>query len=97
MQFSNKTESGAFRAGILLHTGPNMLPQGDRLLSAPIDTLWRTEASGLNHPEANRAALAVEAARLDADEVDQSEMLAVAELMESIRVRGSRKGQNRGK
>ena len=33
-------EPGAFRAGILLHTGPNTLPLGDRLLSTPINTLW---------------------------------------------------------
>ena len=56
------------------------------------------EASGLNRSEAirsalveaargrlSRAALAAEAARLEADELDRSEMLAVAELMESMR------------
>lgn len=36
----DKTEPGAFRAGILLHTGSQGLPLGDRLHSAPIDTLW---------------------------------------------------------
>ena len=56
------------------------------------------EASGLNRSEAirsalveaarrrlSRASLAAEAARLEADELDRSEMLAVAELMESMR------------
>ena len=38
------TEPGAFRAGILLHTGPGMLRFGDRLHSAPIDALWRVPA-----------------------------------------------------
>lgn len=33
-------EPGAFRAGILLHTGPDALALGDRLHSAPIDALW---------------------------------------------------------
>lgn len=32
-----------------------------------------------------RSAIAAEAAALEADEVDQNEMLAVAELMESLR------------
>ena len=31
----------AFRAGVLLHTGPRSLKVGDRLYSVPIDTLWR--------------------------------------------------------
>ncbi len=56
------------------------------------------EASGLSRSEAirsalveaagrrlGRAALAAEAAGLEADELDRSEMLAVAELMESMR------------
>ena len=56
------------------------------------------EATGLSRSEAIRAALveaarrrlgraslAAEAARLEADESDRSEMLAVAELMESMR------------
>lgn len=30
-----------FRAGVLLHTGPQTLKIGDRLYLAPIDTLWR--------------------------------------------------------
>lgn len=34
-------DPGAFRAGVLLHAGTNTLPQGDRLLSTPLDTLWR--------------------------------------------------------
>ncbi|MCY3586897.1 MAG: ATP-binding protein [Acidimicrobiales bacterium] len=33
-------EPGSLRAGVLLHTGTNTLPQGDRLLSASLDTLW---------------------------------------------------------
>ncbi len=37
-------EPGAFRAGILLHTGASALTFGDRLHSAPIDTLWRATA-----------------------------------------------------
>ena len=56
------------------------------------------EASGLNRSEAircalveaaqrrlSRSALAAEAVKLEADEIDRSEMLAVAELMESMR------------
>ena len=35
-------EPGSLRAGVLLHTGANTLPQGNRLLSAPLDTLWNT-------------------------------------------------------
>lgn len=37
-------EPGAFRAGVLLHAGPNALSFGDRLYSAPIGALWRTPA-----------------------------------------------------
>lgn len=33
---------GAFRAGVLLHTGPQHVKVGDRLFMAPIDTLWHT-------------------------------------------------------
>ena len=33
-------EPDAFRAGVLLHTGPQTLKVGDRLYVAPIDTLW---------------------------------------------------------
>ena len=36
------TEPGAFRAGVLLHTGPHAVGLGDRLHSAPIDILWRS-------------------------------------------------------
>ncbi len=36
----DRTEPGAFRAGILLHTGRHALSFGDRLLSAPLATLW---------------------------------------------------------
>ena len=38
----------AFRAGVLLHTGPRSLKVGDRLYSAPIDTLWRPTATRHN-------------------------------------------------
>jgi len=34
-------EPGAFRAGILLHTGTGTFSAGDRLHSAPIEVLWR--------------------------------------------------------
>lgn len=34
------SQPGAFRAGVLLHTGANSLPLGDRLYSAATDTLW---------------------------------------------------------
>ncbi len=37
----DRTEPGAFRAGVLLHMGSNSLSFGDRLHSAPIDVLWR--------------------------------------------------------
>lgn len=33
-------DPGSLRAGVLLHTGANTLPHGDRLLSASLDTLW---------------------------------------------------------
>ncbi len=33
-------EPGAFRAGVLLHTGGGAFPMGDRLQTAPIHTLW---------------------------------------------------------
>ncbi len=38
----------AFRAGVLLHTGPRSLKVGDRLYSAPLDTLWRPTATRHN-------------------------------------------------
>ncbi len=37
----DKVEPGAFRAGILLHAGALAAGVGDRLHSAPIDSLWR--------------------------------------------------------
>ncbi len=37
-----------FRAGVLLHTGPRSLKVGDRLYSAPTDTLWRPTATRHN-------------------------------------------------
>lgn len=30
-----------FTAGVLLHSGPRSLPQGEKLASAPIDVLWQ--------------------------------------------------------
>ena len=63
--------------------------------------LRRLEATGLSRSEAIRAALveaalrldhknvlAEEVAKLEADESDRAEMLAVAELMESLRAPG---------
>ncbi len=38
----------AFRAGVLLHTGPRGLKVGDRLYSAPLDTLWHPTAAHHN-------------------------------------------------
>jgi hypothetical protein len=32
-----------FRAGFVLHTGPQSLPFGDRLRALPVDALWRSE------------------------------------------------------
>ena len=37
---------GTFCAGVLLHTGPRSLRVGDRLYSAPIDTLWHPTVTG---------------------------------------------------
>ena len=37
----DKTEPGAFRAGVLLHMGADSHSFGDRLRSAPVDVLWR--------------------------------------------------------
>jgi hypothetical protein len=37
-------EPGAFRAGILLHTGTGAYTVGDRLHTAPVDTLWHPPA-----------------------------------------------------
>ncbi len=34
---------GLFRIGVLLHTGQHRLPAGDRILFAPISTLWATQ------------------------------------------------------
>lgn len=36
----DRVEPEAFRAGVLLHTGPQTLKVSDRLFLAPIDTLW---------------------------------------------------------
>jgi len=37
----DRTEPGAFRAGLLLHTASSGVSLGDRLYTAPIDVLWR--------------------------------------------------------
>ena len=39
--YLDRTEPGAFRAGVLLHMGANSLGFGDRLHSSPRDILWR--------------------------------------------------------
>ena len=41
----DKVASGTFRAGILLHTGPQSLTIGDRLHLRPISTLWSVGAA----------------------------------------------------
>ena len=41
----DKVASGTFRAGILLHTGPQSLTIGDRLHLRPISTLWSAGAA----------------------------------------------------
>ena len=41
----DRAEPGAFRAGILLHTGRHALSFGDRLRSAPLAALWGSTAS----------------------------------------------------
>lgn len=37
----DRADPGAFRAGVLLHTGPHTLKLGDRLYIAPINSLWQ--------------------------------------------------------
>jgi Arc/MetJ-type ribon-helix-helix transcriptional regulator len=72
-----------------------------RLDPAALRALAQLEASGLSRSEAirkaiiesasrmqRRAALATEAAALEADEDDRQEMLEVAALMESMRAAG---------
>ena len=72
-----------------------------RLDDEAASALRSLEASGLSRSDAirsalveaaarrrNRTALAAEVARLDADEADRTEMLAVAELMEALRAPG---------
>jgi hypothetical protein len=72
-----------------------------RLDPAALRALAQLEASGLSRSEAirkaiiesasrmqRRAALAAEAAALEADEDDRQEMLEVAALMESMRAAG---------
>lgn len=72
-----------------------------RLDEEAMRALAQLEATGKSRSEAIRSALvqaasrlgdnevlSAEVARLEADEVDRSEMLAVAELMESLRASG---------
>ena len=72
-----------------------------RLDDAAERALRTLEASGMSRSDAiryalveaaarrhGRAELAAEVARLELDDVDRSEMLAVAELMESMRAAG---------
>ena len=72
-----------------------------RLDDAALRALSKLEATGMSRSEAIRAALveaasrlydkqalAAEVAALEADKDDQAEMLAVAELMESLRAPG---------
>jgi Arc/MetJ-type ribon-helix-helix transcriptional regulator len=72
-----------------------------RLDDAALRALSELEATGMSRSEAIRAALveaasrlhdkqalAAEVAALEADEDDRAEMLAVAELMESLRAPG---------
>lgn len=37
-------EGGRFLAGLVLHTGPGIMPLGDRLWAAPISALWSTHS-----------------------------------------------------
>lgn len=72
-----------------------------RLDDEALRALKRLEATGLGRSEAirralveaaarmeDRRALAAEVAALEADETDREEMLAVADLMESLRAEG---------
>ena len=72
-----------------------------RLDDAALRALSELEATGLSRSEAIRAALVVAASRihdkralvvevaaLEADEDDRAEMMAVADLMESLRASG---------
>lgn len=72
-----------------------------RLDETALRALGQLEATGLNRSEAIRAslvaaasrlhdrrALAAEVAALEADEDDRAEMLAVADMMESLRASG---------
>ncbi len=72
-----------------------------RLDDEALRALGQLEATGMTRSEAIRAALvgaaarlrdkhavAAEVAALEADEADRTEMLAVAELMESLRAPG---------
>jgi len=72
-----------------------------RLDDEAVQALRALEATGMSRSEAIRSALvraaralrrrdelAAEVAALEADDVDRSEMLAVAEMMESLRAPG---------
>lgn len=72
-----------------------------RLDSEALHALRQLEATGMTRSEAirvalvlaaarlhDREALAAEVAALEADEMDRAEMLAVAEMMESMRAPG---------
>ena len=72
-----------------------------RLDGEALRALSQLEATGMSRSEAirsalvhaaarlrDRRALAAEVARLEADEQDRAEMLAVADLMESLRASG---------
>ena len=39
----DRTASGLFRIGVLLHTGPHCHRVGDRLWLAPINALWNSQ------------------------------------------------------
>lgn len=76
-------------------------PVSVRLDEEAMRALTRLEATGISRSDAIRTALvqaayrlndreslAAEVAALEADEVDRAEMLAVAELMESLSAKG---------
>jgi len=42
---------GRFRAGIVVHTGPETLPFGDRLWAIPVSALWAPTQTGRSRRE----------------------------------------------
>ena len=57
----DRSEPGAFRMGVMMHTGRHALSLGDRLLSVPIAALWQTShrsgvASSTTMPSASQDA-----------------------------------------